>query len=117
MWKGQDFGHRNSGYQRYPTGFTGFAATRIACVSGVSPSSYQRYSANISTEREGDSLAASTNGVVCVTGSETTKQRRPRPSLPAEGHRPGHRPGPHAGIPTVPVPVSVSVSVSDLTQP
>ena len=36
-------------YQRYPTGFTGLGATRIACVSGVSPSSYQRYSANISS--------------------------------------------------------------------
>ena len=27
-------------YQRYPTGFTGVQATRIACVSGVSLSSY-----------------------------------------------------------------------------
>ena len=42
MWKGQDFGHRISRYQRYPTGFTGFEATRTACISGVSPSSYQR---------------------------------------------------------------------------
>ena len=32
MWEGQDFGHRISGYQRYPTGFTGLQATRTACL-------------------------------------------------------------------------------------
>ena len=52
MWEGQDFGHRISGYQRYPTGFTGLEATHIAWVSGVSPSSYQRYSANISRKAD-----------------------------------------------------------------
>ena len=35
MWEGQDFGHRISLYQRYPTGFTELQATRTACVSGV----------------------------------------------------------------------------------
>ena len=49
VWEGQDFNHHIICYQRYLTGFTGVNATRTACVSGVSPSRYQRYSANIST--------------------------------------------------------------------
>ena len=48
MWEGEDFGHRISRYQRYPTGFTELQATRTACVSRVSPLRYQRYSASIS---------------------------------------------------------------------
>ena len=40
MREGQDFGHRISLYQRYPTGFTGLQATRSLWVSplcGVLP--------------------------------------------------------------------------------
>ena len=41
-----------SRYQRYPTGFTELQVTRTACISGVSPSGYQRYSANISRKAQ-----------------------------------------------------------------
>ena len=49
MRQGQDFGHRISLYQRYPTGFTELQATRSPSVFRVSFRSYQRYSGNIST--------------------------------------------------------------------
>ena len=48
MREGQDFGHRISRYQRYPTGFTSVEATRSPSLFVVSFCCYQRYSANIS---------------------------------------------------------------------